>query len=299
LRLDRQRRRVRGPPPRRGGGQPILTADPGRGSGAARRGPTEEGTHPSPEATYEDLGYRDSFWPSRRYEDACDRIALRALLPRRGARLIEVGAGFGRLAGEYAGHREVVLLDASEVHVEAARSAVGGDPRVEVLLGDALALPFPDGSFDTAVCVRVLHHFADPAPVLRELGRVISPGGALVLEYANRRNLKAIARHLLGRQARSAFGPGAVAYRPHHFDHAPVSVRRALRTAGFSIERIRAVSLFRTPMVCRNLPLRLLTVAEAALQEPLGALTPAPSVFLLARRFADPPADRGPGGRRG
>jgi SAM-dependent methyltransferase len=299
LRLDGQRRRVRGPPPRRGGGQPILTADPGRGSGVARTGPAEEGTPPRPEATYEDLGYRDSFWPSRRYEDACDRIALRALLPRRGARLIEVGAGFGRLAGEYAGHRQVVLLDASAVHVEAARSAMAGDPRFDVQLGDALALPFPDGSFDTAVCVRVLHHFADPAPVLRELGRVMSPGGALVLEYANRRNLKAIARHLLGRQARSAFGPGAVAYRPHHFDHAPVSVRRALRTAGFSIERIRAVSLFRTPLVCRHVPLRLLTMAEAALQEPLGALTPAPSVFLLARRLAGPPAGRGPGVQRG
>jgi len=176
---------------------------------------------------------------------------------------------------------------------------MAGDPRFDVQLGDALALPFPDGSFDTAVCVRVLHHFADPAPVLRELGRVMSPGGALVLEYANRRNLKAIARHLLGRQARSAFGPGAVAYRPHHFDHAPVSVRRALRTAGFSIERIRAVSLFRTPLVCRHVPLRLLTMAEAALQEPLGALAPAPSVFLLARRLAGPPAGRGPGVQRG
>jgi len=65
-------------------------------------------------ATYEDLGYRDVFWAGRSYEDACDRIALRALLPPDGTRLIEVGAGFGRLAGEYAAYREVVLLDSSK-----------------------------------------------------------------------------------------------------------------------------------------------------------------------------------------
>ena len=130
-----------------------------------------------PLATYEDLGYRDVFWSNRRYEDACDRIALRALLPERGRRLIEVGAGFGRLADEYSGFDDVVLLDSSEVHVAAARQALGSDSRYSVVHGDALALPYPDGYFDMAVCVRVLHHFADPAPLVAELGRVVRPGG--------------------------------------------------------------------------------------------------------------------------
>ena len=173
-------------------------------------------------ATYEDLGYRDVFWAARRYEDACDRMAVRALLPPSGERLIEVGAGFGRLANEYSGYREVALLDSSEVHVEAAREALGGDARFQVVLGDALALPYPDGYFDAAVCVRMLHHFADPAPVLAELGRVTRPGGVVVLEYANKRNLKAIARRLLGRQRWSPFELGSVEYKPFHFYHAPV-----------------------------------------------------------------------------
>ena len=128
-------------------------------------------------ATYEDLRYRDVFGVARTYEDACDRIALRALLPARGARLIEIGAGFGRLAGEYAGYARVVLLDSSEVHVRAANEALGGDPKFEICLGDALALPFPDAAFDVAVCVRVLHHFDDPGPLIAELGRIVRPGG--------------------------------------------------------------------------------------------------------------------------
>ena len=237
-------------------------------------------------ATYEDLGYRDVFWVARAYENECDRIALRALLPPSGGTLIEVGAGFGRLADEYSGYREVVLLDSSPVHVAAALETLGDDPRYRVELGDATSLPFPDGHFDAAVCVRVLHHFRDPAPPIAELGRVVRPGGVLVLEYANKRNLKSIARWVLGRQTWSPFEPGSVEYRPFHYDHSPVSVRRALRRAGFEIERVRAASVFRMPGLTRRLPPGGLARLEAPLQEPLGSITPGPSVFVLARRTA-------------
>jgi SAM-dependent methyltransferase len=242
-----------------------------------------------PLATYEDLAYRDVFWSSRAYEDACDRIALRALLPRSGRRLIEVGAGFGRLASEYTGFDEVALLDSSAVHLVAAIEALGDDPRYRIVSGDATALPFPDGYFDAAVCVRVLHHFADPSSVVAELGRVVRPGGVVVLEYANRRNLKSIARRLLGRQTWSAFGLGAVEYKPLHFDHSPVSVRRSLRAAGFAVERMRAVSLFRLGALTRLSRPETLARLEGRLQEPLGSITPGPSVFLLARRSSRRP----------
>jgi ubiquinone/menaquinone biosynthesis C-methylase UbiE len=274
LRLVGHRGRVRHPQACRRRRKPLLTAPRGFGPSSPER----------PLATYEDLGYRDVFWAARRYEDACDRLAVRALLPARGNRLIEVGAGFGRLADEYRGYDEVVLLDSSEVHVTAAREALAGDHLFHVVLGDACALPYPDGHFDAAVCVRVLHHFADPGPVLAELGRVTRPGGVLVLEYANKRNLKAIARRLLGRQSSSPFALGSVEYKPLHFDHAPVSVRRALRKAGFRIERMRAASLFRLHALTRRLPLSLLVAAEGRLQAPLGPITPGPSVFVRARR---------------
>ena len=62
---------------------------------------------------YEGSDYRTAFWGGRdrEYEDAAERIALGRLLPPSGGRLIEIGAGFGRLADLYAGYREVVLLD--------------------------------------------------------------------------------------------------------------------------------------------------------------------------------------------
>jgi len=150
--------------------------------------------------------------------------------------------------------------------------------------GDVLAIPEADAGFDVAVMIRVLHHFEDPAPVLAELGRIVKPGGWLVLEYANKRNLKSIARRVARRQSWSPFEAGSVEYKPFHYDHSPISVRRALRRAGFRVERTRAVSLFRLPALTRVVSPGLLARLEAPLQAPLGSITPGPSVFVLARK---------------
>jgi len=152
-----------------------------------------------------------------------------ALLPHGGRRLIEVGAGFGRLADEYGGFGEIVLLDFVEVHVAAARASVGIDPRVVVTLGDALELPFPDGTSmwpwrpDAASLRR-------PGAVLAELAELFAgrrPGPRI----RNKRNLKSIARWLPRRSSGLPSCPGgrvqADPLRPRF-----VSVRRSLRAAG-------------------------------------------------------------------
>ena len=62
---------------------------------------------------YEDSGYCTDFWEGqgREYEDAVERVALSHLLPPTGRRLIEIGAGYGRLADLYGGYDEVVFFD--------------------------------------------------------------------------------------------------------------------------------------------------------------------------------------------
>ncbi len=246
------------------------------------------GTADGARAEYPDLRYRDVFWADRDYEDRCDRLALRALLPRpegrAGRRLLEVGAGFGRLRDEYGGYAEVILLDASSAHLTAAQERFADDPRVRVVSGDAFRLPFDDGSLDAVVCVRVIHHFAEPGPAIAELARVLHPGGSLVLEFANKRNLKAILRFAIRRQAWSPFASGSVAYREVHFDHAPSDVRRWLQRAGLRIEATRTASLLRFPLLSRHLPLGLLEAVERPLQRLLAPVTAGPSVFVRARR---------------
>jgi SAM-dependent methyltransferase len=230
-----------------------------------------------------DLSYRDAFWPGREYEDRCDRLALRALLPPGGRRLLDLGAGFGRLVDEYDAFDGVTLVDASDAMLDAARARLVGDPRITFVAADATDLPFPDATFDTVVAVRLLVHLRDPGPLFREVRRVLRPSGRFIVEYPNRRHLLAAVRHLCGRQRWSPTGLAAHEYLDDHFAHQPARVARQLRRAGLEPEAIRAVSLFRSAALKERVPLHLLIALEARLQQPLGRLVPGPSVFVCAR----------------
>jgi ubiquinone/menaquinone biosynthesis C-methylase UbiE len=80
-----------------------------------------------PVCNYEGSDYRTRFWENqdRNYEDRVERIALRRLLPPQGEALIDVGAGFGRLASEFDGYYKVVLFDYSRSLLREAQSRVG------------------------------------------------------------------------------------------------------------------------------------------------------------------------------
>jgi ubiquinone/menaquinone biosynthesis C-methylase UbiE len=92
-------------------------------------------------------------------------------------KVLEVGSGEGELAERVQRDLgcEVVAIDQSERMVELTR-ARGVDARV----ADVCELPFEDESFDVAVAAWMLYHVADVDRALRELARVLRPGGRLV-----------------------------------------------------------------------------------------------------------------------
>jgi demethylmenaquinone methyltransferase/2-methoxy-6-polyprenyl-1,4-benzoquinol methylase len=64
-------------------------------------------------------------------------------------------------------------------------ASVGATDRVQLLVGQAERLPFPDGSFDALTFTYLLRYVADPAATLRELARVLRPGAAIAsLEFS-------------------------------------------------------------------------------------------------------------------
>ena len=237
---------------------------------------------------YGESTYKEDFWvKAREYEDRAERYALRALLPPNGGRILEIGAGFGRLAPLYQGYEEIVLLDYSEDELRDARQT-WGDAKTRYTAANWYGLPFADGAFDTVISVRVLHHAEDLPALMQEIARVLAPGGTYVLEFANKRNLKAILRFVLRRQKWNPFEPEPVEYHPMHWDFHPRWIRQLLQSLGFTVERTLTVSHFRAGFLKRLVPASILARADAALQWTGRYFQLTPSVFMRARAAGQP-----------
>ena len=103
------------------------------------------------------------------------------LLAGLSARVIEVGCGNGLNFSHYpAAVTEVVAIEPeSYLRQEAQVAARTAAVRVRVIDGDAESLPVPDASFDAAITSLVLCSIVDPVRALREIHRVLKPGGEL------------------------------------------------------------------------------------------------------------------------
>ena len=239
---------------------------------------------------YEGSRYRYDFWEGqgREYEDLVERIAIRALLPPGGDTLVEIGAGYGRLVSLYLGYRRIVLLDYARSQLEEAQRYLSQPDRYIFVVANVYHLPFVDNLFDALTMVRVMHHLTDAPRALAELQRVVRPEGVAVLEHANKRHLKAIARWLLRRQAWNPFDPQPVEFVDLNFDFHPRWVRQQLADVGFYPEMVRTVSHFRIPLLKRWVSPRWLAALDG-LAQPTGRwwqLTP--SLFVRARAQKPP-----------
>lgn len=103
--------------------------------------------------------------------------------------LLEVACGSGVFLTQQAGHvRHVAGVDLSGIQVDlarrrlAARIAAG---TAEIVLGDAAALPWPDGRFSAVVCMEAFMAFPDPDRALAEMFRVLRPGGRATLHIGD------------------------------------------------------------------------------------------------------------------
>jgi len=122
------------------------------------------------------------YLPWRRF--LVSRMALRP-----GKLVLDVCTGTAGVALEIADHHDgrIVGLDVSHFMLEAGLRAVEKknlDGRVQLVQGRAEHLPFPDGTFDTVVFTYLLRYVQDPDATIRELSRVLKPGGELLsLEF--------------------------------------------------------------------------------------------------------------------
>ena len=256
-----------------------------------------EQTTPPPVIDYEGSDYQTSFWEEggREYEDRCEQIALKTLLPDQGELLLEIGAGAGRNTPRYKGFKRVVLLDYSLTQLQQAQTYLGRSNSYTYVAGDVYRLPFVDGLFDGGTMIRTLHHMQDPLAALEQSRRVLQEGSPFILEYANKQNLKAILRYTLGRQDWNPFSLEAIEFTKLNFDFHPRMIRQHLSEAGFDLQNQLTVSHFRINILKRVIPAGLLAAVDGLLQ-PTGKLWQlSPSVFTrsTARQFGSPPPGKG------
>ena len=179
------------------------------------------------------------------------RVAV-AMCDPKGALVLDIATGTAELALEMVrqGARRVVGLDfCGPMLDEAARKTKELDSAIRLIAGDAQALPFADGSFDRAINGFLLRNVADLPLTLREMHRVLRPGGRLVcLEITHPPSA------LFGRLFRVFFygfvprlggiisgEPQAYRYLPNSLTHFPTAPKLAkmLRDAGFASVRYR------------------------------------------------------------
>jgi len=94
----------------------------------------------------------------------------------------DLGCGTGQLTETIAPYvRRVIAVDGSADMLDAARTRIGERSNVDIRRGDLEALPLEAGELDAAMLSLVLHYSPDPARALAEVGRVVKPGGRLLV----------------------------------------------------------------------------------------------------------------------
>jgi len=148
---------------------------------------------------YDAAGAALSFGQDPRWRAAL----VRAILAGPGDRVLDVATGTGMVAAALVRRTgaQVVALDQSADMLGGLRARLAHDPllaaSIEPRLGEAEALPFPDGTFDALTFTYLLRYVEDPAATLRELARVVKPGGVVgMVEFGvpSRRALRALWR---------------------------------------------------------------------------------------------------------
>jgi SAM-dependent methyltransferase len=118
----------------------------------------------------------DRHWWYRGRRTVLDGVIADLGMPAH-ARILDAGCGSGRFMVDLAKRGEVTGVELSDTSVALARQRGIG----EVVAGSVLEMPFADASFDLAVSLDVVEHLEDDVAALRELRRVVAPGGALLV----------------------------------------------------------------------------------------------------------------------
>ena len=193
-----------------------------------------------------------------------------------GVHVLDVGCGDGALVCAAASRgAEATGVDPDPAMLAAARTRADKDGITAAFLeGRIERLPFPDAAFDMVVSITVLCFVPDASASVREMARVLRPGGRLVLGELGRWSLWAIIRRVRG-------WLGSATWQAAHF-RTGTELHALAKQAGLSVTAIRGAVFYP--------PVGLFARALAPLDSWLGRLTTIGAAFIAVS--AVPVADR-------
>ena len=204
------------------------------------------------------------------------RLILDLMGNLEGTRVLDAGCGDGALVCAAASHgAEATGFDPDPAMLAAARTRADKDGITAAFLeGRIERLPFPDAAFDVVVSITVLCFVPDASAAVREMARVLRPGGSLVLGELGRWSLWAMVRRARG-------WLGSATWKAAHF-RTGTELRALAKQAGLSVTAIHGAVFYP--------PVGILARVVAPLDFWLGRLTTVGAALIALS--AVPVADR-------
>jgi ubiquinone/menaquinone biosynthesis C-methylase UbiE len=228
------------------------------------------------------------YWDGRDYEHASEEVAIKRLLRGKTFKTAaDIGGGYGRLCvllRKYAD--KVTLAEPSQQQLDIAKDFLKEYPDVKRVLTQADNLKFKDKSLELITMIRVMHHIPAPETEFKELHRVLTDDGYLILEVANYAHGRNRIKHLV-KGKRLPTEPVDIRTKASDIafvNHNPKTVIRQLAHAGFKVEKVLSVSNLRSPSLKKVVPRSAMLTVEKFLQPTLARTYFGPSVFFLIKK---------------
>jgi len=247
-------------------------------------------------AYYDTYDY-PSYWIGREYEHESELFAIKSFLkqiPKLNT-VVEIGSGYGRLVPSYFFRaKKIILADPSARWLKIARANFK-DMRIVFLHTNIENLhpKIRKNTADLVVLVRVLHHIKDLDGAIMTMSKVTKKGGYLILEFANKKHLKAVVSEFLHGNItfpldifpkevkKTQNKPKTIPF----FNYHPDIIKDKLKSFGYSLIETRSVSNLRSPLLKKVFSVEILLLIESILQKPLSHISFGPSIFILAKKI--------------
>lgn len=141
-----------------------------------------------------------------------------ALDPKRGESILELGCGSGYYSKKIVSRKAILTTtDISENYVKQTKKFVGKSGRANYLVADATKLLFNSNSFDKVLFTEVIEHIPNYEKSLKEIKRVLKPGGQLIISTPSRYSPMNIAYNIKRKIKKFTFNEHVHEFTPHEF----------------------------------------------------------------------------------